>query len=66
MTQHEINFRIDRYITILIGIVFLGALLAHVQNKDEADDRQARTHVAKQERDAAQPGTWARLDRSGK
>lgn len=44
MSKHEIAYRIDRYISFLIAIVFLGALYAHVQHQDEADDAAARAH----------------------
>jgi hypothetical protein len=65
MSQHEINFRIESYIAFVFGLVIFGALLAHSQHKDATDDATARAQVKQQAKAAAQPDTWARLERQG-
>ena len=66
MSQHEINHRIERLISIVIGLAFLAALLIYVQRKDAADERQIRAQVAKQAKQDAQPDTWAKLDQDAR
>jgi hypothetical protein len=66
MSQHEIKVRIENYVAFVIGLVFLGALLANAQHKDENDARIVRQQVTKEARAAAQPDTWPRLDPDAK
>lgn len=41
-------------------------ILGFTQHKDEADDQAVRAHVQQQAKAAAQPDTWAKLDKQGR
>lgn len=66
MSQHEVNFRIENYIIALILAVAMGACAAHFDGKRDAEREAQTERAAKQAKAAAQPDTWARLDRDGR
>lgn len=66
MSNHEIAARADNWVIATIAGVVLLSLLAQSQRRHEADGRAARAHVVKQAKTAAQPETWAKLERTAK
>lgn len=66
MSHHEVRTRIASHMIALLAAIGLVAIIAMAQHKDEADDTKARAQVAEQARAAAQPDTWAGLDRESK
>jgi hypothetical protein len=66
MTRHEVTAAIANYLITFIGAMCLALLLAFASAKDEADDDKARAQVSEQERSAAQPDTWSKLDQEGR
>lgn len=66
MTQHDIAARAPNYVVCILAVIALVSLIAYSQTKDEADDKAVRAHVERQAKSAAQPDTWAKLDRDGR
>lgn len=66
MTQREVSAQIASHMIALVAACALVALLSYASTKDEVDNRAACAHVAKQAKAAAQPDTWAKLDRQGR
>lgn len=66
MSQHEVNFRIENYVAALLFLVFFGALVAHFDGKRDAENAAQSRRTAKQAKAAAQPDTWAQLEKKGR
>lgn len=66
MTQHDIAARAPNYVVCILAVIALVSLFAYLQTKDAADDKAASAHVERQAKSAAQPDTWAELDRDGR
>lgn len=66
MTTHELSAQIASHAIALLAAIGLVFTICYAPTKDEADDQAARTHAEQQARAAAQPDTWAGLDREGK
>lgn len=66
MTQREVSAQIASHMIALVAACALVALLSYASTKDDADNRAVCAHVEKQAKAAAQPDTWAKLDRQGR
>lgn len=66
MTAHQVTARVESIAVCFIAAVVLISLVAHSQYKDECDDDAVRTQAEQQERAAAQPDTWPKLDQQSR
>lgn len=48
------------------GCILILCLLAFAQHQDEKDERAACAHAKQQQRAAAQPDTWAKLNQDAR
>jgi hypothetical protein len=66
MTRYEANAKISSHMIQLLAALGIAFVICYAPTKDEADDAKIRAQVEQQAKAAAQPDTWAGLDRDGK
>lgn len=66
MTSYEVCATITSHMIALLAAIGLIFIICYAPTHDEADDQAARAHAEQQAKAAAQPDTWAGLDRESK
>lgn len=65
-SQHEIRARYETWAIATLICVALGAVAAHIDGKQDADNAAQRKVSAQRARDAAQQAEWGKLERRAK